>query len=76
MLAMKALFGVDMPICTVGECLRRRGFTPRRPVKRALQQDPARLGASLADAYPKIVARAVTGDAEIYWADETATRQA
>ncbi len=42
MLAIKQLFGIDMPIRTVGEYLRRWGFTPQRPVKRALEQDPAR----------------------------------
>ena len=57
MLAIKKhLFGIDMPIRTVGE-LRRWGFTPQRPVKRALEQDPARLKAWLGDEYPKIVAR-------------------
>ena len=74
MLAIKQLFGIDMPIRTVGEYLRRWGFTPQRPVKRALEQDPARLKAWLEDEYPKIVARAKTEDAEIYWGDETAIR--
>ena len=46
MLAIKQFFGIDMPIRTVGEYLRRWGFTPQRPVKRALEQDPARLKAS------------------------------
>ena len=75
MLAIKQLFGIDMPIRTVGEYLRRWGFTPQRPVKRALEQDPARLKAWLEDAYPKIVTRAKAEDAEIYWGDETAIRQ-
>ena len=75
MLAIKQLFGIDMPIRTVGEYLRRWGFTPQRPVKRALEQDPARLKAWLGDEYPKIVARAKAEDAEIYWGDETAIRQ-
>lgn len=65
MLAIKQLFGIDMPIRTVGEYLRRWGFTPQRPVKRALEQDPARLKAWLEDEYPKIVARTKTEDAEI-----------
>ncbi|ATE62493.1 IS630 family transposase [Thauera sinica] len=75
MLAIKQLFGIDMPIRTVGEYLRRWGFTPQRPVKRALEQDPARLKGWLEEAYPKIVARAKSEDAEIYWGDETAIRQ-
>ncbi len=75
MLAIQRLFGIDMPIRTVGEYLRRWGFTPQRPVKRALEQDPARLKAWLEDEYPKIVRRAQAEDAEIYWGDETAIRQ-
>lgn len=59
MLAIKQIFGIDMPIRTVGEYLRRWGFTPQRPVKRALEQDPVRLKAWLEDEYPKIVARAL-----------------
>lgn len=74
MLAIQRLFGIDMPIRTVGEYLRRWGFTPQRPVKRALEQDPARLKAWLEDEYPKIVRRAQAEDAEIYWGDETAIR--
>ncbi|MBS0543333.1 MAG: winged helix-turn-helix domain-containing protein [Proteobacteria bacterium] len=75
MLAIKQLFGIEMPIRTVGEYLRRWGFTPQRPVKRALEQDPARLKAWLQDEYPKIVTRAKAEEAEIYWGDETAIRQ-
>lgn len=45
MLAIQQLFGVDMPIRTVGEYLRRWGFTPQRPFKRALEKDPAWLKA-------------------------------
>jgi len=75
MLAIKQLFGIDMPIRTVGEYLRCWGFTPQRPLKRALEQDPAWLKARLEDEYPKIVARAKTENAEIYWGNETAIRQ-
>lgn len=75
MLAVKQLFGIDMPIRTVGEYLRRWGFTPQRPVKRALEQNPALLKAWLETEYPKIAARAKAEDAEIYWGDETAIRQ-
>ena len=49
MLAIKQLFGIDMPIRTVGEYLRRWGSTPQRPVKRALEQNPARFKAWLED---------------------------
>lgn len=75
MLAVKRLFGIDMPIRTIGEYLRRWGFTPQRPVKRALEQCPLRLRRWLDEEYPAIAARAKAEAAEIYWADETAIRQ-
>ena len=37
MMAVKHLFGIDMPIRTVGEYLLRWGFTPQRPVKKAIE---------------------------------------
>lgn len=75
MMAVKTLFGIDMPIRTVGEYLLRWGFTPQRPVKRALEQDHAKLRQWLEVEYPAIALRAKAEGAEIYWADETAIRQ-
>lgn len=75
MLAVKELFGIDMPIRTVGEYLRRWGFTPQRPVKRALEQNPVLFDAWHKEIYPGIAVRAKAENAEIYWGDETAIRQ-
>lgn len=75
MLAIKHLFGIDMPIRTVGEYLRRWGFTPQRPVRRALERNPVLLKTWLETEYPRIASRAKAEDAEIYWGDETAIRQ-
>ncbi len=38
---MKIRFGVTMPIRTVGEYLKRWGFTPQKPLKHAYEQRPA-----------------------------------
>lgn len=38
---IERLFGVAMPIRTVGEYLLRWGYTPQRPFRRALEQRPA-----------------------------------
>lgn len=73
--AVKLLFGIDMPIRTVGEYLRRWGFTPQRPIKRALEQCPDRVRLWLKTDYPAIQRRAKAEGAEIYWGDETAVRQ-
>lgn len=73
--AIKLRLGVDMPIRTVGEYLRRWGFTPQRPVKRAVEQRPELLRTWLDESYPAIMKRAKAEGGEIYWADETAIKQ-
>lgn len=73
--AIKLRLGVDMPIRTVGEYLRRWGFTPQRPVKRAAEQRPELLQTWLRESYPAIMKRAKAEGGEIYWADETAIKQ-
>jgi len=73
--AVKSRFGVDMPLRTVTEYLRRWGFTPQRPVKRAIEQRPAEVQRWLDEEYPAIERRAKAERGEIYWGDETAVRQ-
>ena len=71
---IKERFGVDLPIRTVGHYLKRWGMTPQKPVKRAYEQQPARVQKWLDEEYPQIHAKAMAEDAEIYWADETGLR--
>jgi len=66
--------GIAMPIRTVGEYLRRWGFTPQKPVKRAYEQRPAAVQAWLTETYPALAARAKAEGAEIHWGDETGVR--
>ena len=73
--AIKVKFAIDMPIRTVGEYFRRWGFTPQRPAKRALEQQPAQVQQWLQVDYPAIVRRAKAERAVVHWADETAVRQ-
>lgn len=63
--------GIDMPVRTVGEYLRRWGFTPQKPVKRAKEQNSKAVDQWLKTGYPKIVRMAKKEKAEIYWGDET-----
>lgn len=65
-------FGIDMPVRTVGECLKRWGFTPQKPIKVAYEQKPEAVKKWLDEEYPAISARAKAENAEIHWADETA----
>lgn len=65
---------VAMPIRTVGEYLKRWGFTPQKPVKRAYEQNPKAVQRWLDDDYPAIKTQAKAENAEIYWGDETGMR--
>ena len=65
-------FGIDMPVRTVGEYLKRWGFTPQKPIKVAYEQKPEAVKKWLDEEYPTISARAKAENAEIHWADETA----
>lgn len=71
---IKREFKLTMPIRTVGEYLRRWGFTPQKPIKKAYEQDPKRVERWLKEEYPAIAARAKTEGAEINWCDETGIR--
>jgi transposase len=77
--AIKALikkrFGVEMQDRLVGKYLRRWGFTPQRPIKRALEQDPLKVKAWLEETWPQVLARAQAEGATILWGDETAVKE-
>jgi len=64
-------WGVRLPIRTVGEYLRRWGFTPQKPIRRAYEQNPKAVRQWLVDQYPAIATRAKHEKAEIHWGDET-----
>src|SRR4051795_12541081 len=49
--------GVRSPIRTVGEYLRRWGFTPQKPVRKAYRQDPEEVAEWLEETYPGIERR-------------------
>ncbi|MCK9363709.1 MAG: IS630 family transposase [Syntrophales bacterium] len=70
-LLIKQLYSIDMPIRTVGEYLKRWGFTPQKPVKRAYEQSSEAVKKWLETDYPLIVSRAKEEKAEIHWGDET-----
>lgn len=63
--------GVRLPVRTIGHYLRRWGFTPQKPLKRAYEQRPEAIQHWLRHAYPAIKARARREGAEIHWGDET-----
>jgi len=66
--------GITMPIRTVGEYLKRWGFTPQRPIKRAYERNGAAINRWLDEEYPAIKILAKQEGAEIQWGDETGIR--
>ena len=63
--------GKRLGLSTVQLYLRRWGMTPRKPLVRAKQRQPAAIAAWLETAYPAIARRARAARAVIYWGDET-----
>src|SRR5215470_20382236 len=66
--------GQRLPIRTVGEYLRRWGYTPQKPVRKAYKQDPQAVAEWLEKTYPDIERRAAEEGGEIHWGDETGVR--
>lgn len=67
-------FRVNVSVWTVGRYLRRWGFTPQKPARRALEQDPVAVRRWLEEEYPAIRGQAQRENAEIYWGDEMGLR--
>jgi len=70
-LAIKERFGIELPLRTITDYLKRWGFTPQKPTKRAYEQNPQRVQQWLETTYPEIAAQAKKEKAEIHWGDET-----
>ena len=64
--------GITLCIRAVGNYLKRWGFTPQKPIKKAYEQRPEAVKAWLDEPYPKIEAQAKAEGGEIHWGDETA----
>jgi transposase len=65
-------YGIKLHVRSVGKYLKRWGFTPQKPIKRAYEENPEAVQAWLEGEYPGIEQRARREGAEIHWADETA----
>jgi len=63
--------GISLPVRTLGEYLRRWGFTPQKPRRRDDQQQPAAVQRWLDVDHPRVQRRARAEGAVIYWGDET-----
>jgi transposase len=63
-------FGIDLAERTVGQYLRRWGYTPKKPSRHGRQQDPDEVEQWLEETYPAIEVQAFREGAEILWTDE------
>jgi transposase len=66
--------GVELAERTMTEYMKRWGFTPQKPMHRALEQRPAEVRKWRAQTYPAIARRAKQEGAEILWGDQTGVR--
>jgi transposase len=63
-------FGITMPVRTVGEYLKRWGYTRKKPTRKAKKQAPEEVRAWLSETYPALEKRAKAENTEILWGDE------
>jgi len=63
-------YGIEMPIRTVGEYLKRWGYTPKKARRRTKKQDPEEVREWLENIYPAIAEAAQQEQGEIHWCDE------
>jgi transposase len=67
-------FGVALSLVSVGRYLKRWGFTPQKPARRAWERNPKEVAAWLKREYPRIRREAKRDGAEIHWGDEMGLR--
>ncbi len=71
---IEAVYGVRLTVRNMSKYLKRWGFTPQRPLKKAYEQNPAAVDRWVNEEYPKIAAQAKQEGAGIQWGDETGLR--
>ncbi len=59
-------FGLKLPVRTMGLYLKRWGFIPQKPIKKAYEQSPKKMKTWLEQEYPQIAAAGKAEEAEIY----------
>ena len=67
-------YGVELSRWQVGRYLKKWGYTPQKPIKKAFEQKPEKVQKWLEQEYPSIKRRAVREKAVIYFGDETGCR--
>jgi transposase len=67
-------FELSVSVWTVGRYLKKWGFTPQKPLRRAYEQDPKAVQQWLETEYPQICRDAHRQKGEIHWGDEMGVR--
>ena len=67
-------YGIQLSVWTVGRYLKKWGFSPQKPVRRAYEQNPEAVQRWMDTEYPAIQSLAKQEKAEIYWEDEMGLR--
>ena len=67
-------YNIYVSVWTVGRYLKRWGFTPQKPIRRAYERDPKAVEQWLKETYPAIRHQAKAEGAEIHWGDEMGMR--
>ncbi len=67
-------FDIELSVSTIGRYLKRWGFTPQKPLRRAYERDPVAVQQWLDEQYPAIRRQAKREHAEIHWGDEMGLR--
>ena len=71
---IKKKYNLDMPIRTIGDYMKRLGFTVQKPEKVSRHQNNEAVNKWLNEEYPAIKKQAKKDKALIYWLDETAVQ--
>lgn len=73
-LLIRQRFGITLSVSTMGRLLRRWGFTPQKPVRRAYEANPEAVKQWMEVEYPRIHRMAKAQKGLLYWGDEMGLR--
>src|SRR3954463_7789863 len=71
---VKQRCGVSLAVRSMGRYLKRWGFTPQKPLRRAYEQNPRKVRRGVRKKSPAIAAKARQAEGKIYWLDESGVR--
>ena len=67
---IKVKFDIELSISSVSRLLKKWGFTPQKPIRRAYERNPKVISKWMTETYPKIHAQSKKEKAVIHWGDE------